>query len=111
MWSRIFAGIVASAVFTAPSGQAMSAPDEGQCRVVNAEKLPPESGGAAAMCSTIEQAIAVRAPKVRYRAEVRVLSQSGLAVKVEVAGRKLPEQHFAIMDRNINPGFVKRAAE
>ena len=89
----------------------MSAPQTGPCRVLNGEKLPPESGGAAAICAAFEQAIAARAPHARYTAEVRVLSPSALAVNVEVSGRKLEEQHFGVMDRNLNPGSIKRFAD
>jgi hypothetical protein len=91
---------------SAPQGKA-----SGPCHVVGAEKLPPESGGSAAICSAIEQAVSVRTAKTNYSAEVRVLSKSSLAVNVEVGGRKLEEQHFAVMDRNLNPGSIKRFAE
>jgi hypothetical protein len=114
MGRRIFAGFLAAAACVAACAPAMSAPREsapGPCRVVGGEKLPAESGGPAAICSAIEQAVAARAPKARYSAEVRVLSKSGLAANVEVGGRKLPEQHFAVMDRNLNPGSIKRFAE
>lgn len=88
----------------------MSAPEAGHCRVVNEAKLPADSG-ASMICSQIEQAVAMRAPNVAYKAEVRVLSKSGLAVTLEVGGRKLEEQHFGIMDRHINPTFIKRVAD
>jgi len=89
----------------------MTAPQDRPCRVLNGEKLPPESGGGPAICAAIEQAISARAPGIRYQAEVRVLSKSSLAVNVEVAGRKLEEQHFAVTDRNLNSGSIKRFAE
>jgi hypothetical protein len=111
MSSRILAAIVAIAASAAACGPAVSARQSGPCRVVDGAKLPPEVGGSAAICSAIEQAIAARAPNVRYTAQVRVLSLSAMAVNVEVEGRKLAEQHYAVMDRNINPGFIKRAAD
>ena len=111
MWSKIFAGILASAACVAACAPAMSASQGRPCRVLNGAKLPPEAGGAAALCSAIEQAIAARTPKVRYSAEVRVLSQSSLAVNVEVSGRRLAEQHYSVMDRNLNPSSIKRFAE
>lgn len=111
MWSKIFAGALASVAFVAASGPAVSAPQSVPCRVVGGEKLPPESGGAPAICAAINQAISARAPAARYHADVRVLSKSSLAVNVEVAGRKLEEQHFAVMDRNLNAGSIKRFAE
>ena len=111
MWSRIFAGILVSAALAAASSAAVSAPQLGHCRVLNDAKLPPDSGGASSICAEIEQAVAAKAPNVAYKAEVRVLSKSGLAVNVEVGGRKLEEQHFSIMDRYINPTFIKRVAD
>ena len=111
MWSKIFAGIIASAAVVAASAPAMSAPQARPCRVVDAQKLPPQSGGATAICSAIEQAVAARAPKARYSAEVRVLSMSRLSVNVDVSGHKLAEQHYAVMDRNLNPSSIKRFAE
>ena len=89
----------------------MSAPEAGHCRVINEAKPPADSGGAPTICSEIEHAVAVKAPNVAYKAEVRVLSKSGLTVSLEVGGRKLEEQHFGIMDRYINPTFIKRVAD
>jgi hypothetical protein len=113
MWSRIFAGTLMSAACAAGAATMSATHENGppSCRVVGAEKLPKDSGGAASICSAIERAIAAAAPKVRYTAEVRVISRSALAVNVEVDGRKLAEQHFAVMDRNLNPGSIKRFAE
>ena len=111
MWSKIFAAVLASASFVAACAPAMSAPQDRPCRVLNGEKLPPESGGAAGLCSAIERAMAARAPKIRYTAEVRVLSKSALAALVVANGKPLPEQQFAVSDRNLNPGSIKRFAE
>jgi hypothetical protein len=111
MWSRIFAGIAASAALVAGCAPAMSAPQNGPCRVVNGEKLPPESGGAAAICSAIEKAMSTHAPKVKYSAEVRVLSKSALTVAVVANGKKLPDQNMSVMDRDLNPWAIERFAE
>src|SRR5690242_11343814 len=111
MWSKIFAVVLASATFVAACAPAMSAAQNRPCRVVNGEKLPPESGGASAVCSAIEHAMAARAPKVRYTAEVRVLSKSALAALIVANGKALPEQQFAVSDRNLNPLSIKRFAE
>ncbi len=110
MWSRIFAGILASAIAVAACVPAMSAPQARPCRVLNGDKLPPESGGAAAICSAIEKAMSVRAPKVKYSAEVRVLSKSALTVAVVANGKKLPDQNMSVMDRNLNPWAIDRFA-
>jgi hypothetical protein len=104
--------IVVFAAGAAACVPAMSAsPAPVSCRVVQGEKLPAEVGGPAAVCASIERAIATRAPQVRYSAEVRILSQSSLAVNLTVDGHKLAEQHYSIMDRNLNPGTIKRFAE
>src|SRR5690348_1532297 len=111
MSSRILAVVAGIAACAAASGPGMSATHAGPCRVVNGGKLPPEVGGAGAICTSIEQAVAARAPNVRYSAEVRVLSKSSFALNAEVEGRKLEEQHFGVMDRNLNPTSIKHFAE
>lgn len=91
----------------------MNSPDSRSphCRVVDGGKLPAETGGAAALCATIEQAVSARAPGVAYRAEVRALSASRLAATLTVNGRTLPEQNFARMDRDLDrPAFERFAA-
>ena len=78
--------------------------------MLGSEKLPARSGGAAAVCSEIERAVASAAPKVRYSADVRVLSKSRLSAALVVNGRALPEQKFAIMDSELDAGAIKRFA-
>jgi hypothetical protein len=111
MWSRIFAAVLASATSVAACAPAMSAPQAPPCRVVNGEKLPPESGGAEAICAAIEQAVSARAPAVRYSAEVRVISKSALSARIVADGRTLPEQHLSVSDRYLNPLSIKHFAE
>lgn len=111
MWSRILGGVLASTALVAACAPAMTAPQNRPCRVLNGDKLPPESGGADAICSAIEHAIAAKAPKVRYTAEVRILSKSGLTVSVIANGKKLPDQNMSVMDRNLNPWAIQRFAE
>ena len=114
MWSRILGTIVVFAAGAAACAPAMSAPQAGApgpCRIVDAGKLPAEAGGGDAICSAIAQAIAARAPDVRYSAEVRVLSKSSIAVNVAIGARKLAEQHYSVMDRNLNPASIKRFAQ
>jgi hypothetical protein len=41
---------------------------------------------------------------------VKVISPSRLTATMVVKGHKLPEQHFATMDRNLTPGAVRRFA-
>src|SRR3954452_12978773 len=112
MWSRFHGTVLACAVLAAASAPAMSAPkDLGTCRVLQAEKLPAGTGGAEGICSAVQRAITARAPLVRYSAEVRILSKSALAVNIKVEGRKMPEQHYAVMDRNLNSNSIRHFAE
>jgi hypothetical protein len=83
----------------------------GHCRVVAGEKLLARSGGGAAICSEVESAIAARAPGARYSTEVSALSASRLAAKLVVDGKTLPEQNFAIMDRDLDSAAIKRFAQ
>ena len=80
------------------------------CNVVAGEKLAAGSGGAKGICAEVERAMAAALPGVRYTAEVRVISPSRLAATMVVKGHRLPEQHFATMDRNLTPGAVRRFA-
>jgi hypothetical protein len=90
----------------------MSAPaHEPQCTVNGAEKLPAEVGGANALCGALERAVAAKVPGLRYSAELRVASPSALIANLTVNGRKLPEQRFGVMDRNLNPGSIQRFAQ
>lgn len=96
---------------TLPAGAvAMSAPGQHHCRVIAGEKLPAASGGADAICTAIERAVAASAPDVRFSAEVKVVRPSMLATTLVVNGRTLPEQKFAVMDRDLNAASVKRFA-
>ncbi|HJQ17638.1 MAG TPA: hypothetical protein VJ859_11640 [Allosphingosinicella sp.] len=82
------------------------------CRVVGGEKLPAASGGSDALCAAIEQAASARVPGVTYSVEVRVLSSSMLSVGLTTAdGRPLPEQNFAITDRDMTETSFRRFAE
>jgi hypothetical protein len=81
-----------------------------RCHVIDGAKLPAESGGPQALCAAIERAAASRAPGVRFRAEVRVLSESTLAATVTRDGQALPEQKFATMDRPLTAAAFERFA-
>jgi hypothetical protein len=91
----------------------MSTPEQAQgpCRVTGAEKLPPEAGGAGAICAAVERAVAAQAPKVRYSVEVRVLSPTAHAANQEAGGRKLPELRFSVSDRELNPRAIGHFAD
>lgn len=92
----------------------MSAPQkagQGSCSVAGAEKLPKDTGGADGICAALDRAAAAKAPGVRYSAQFRVPSPSVLIASLTVNGRKLPEQRFGVMDRNLNPGSIERFAQ
>jgi hypothetical protein len=80
------------------------------CRVVDGDKLPAESGGANALCTAIERAIAARAPGVAFTVEVKVVSSSRLKAALSRDGVRLPEQNFASMDRELRPDSFDRFA-
>src|SRR5438067_6924433 len=80
VWTKLTAFVVALGTSLAATGAcAMSAPAPGPCRVIGAEKLPGQAGGANAICAAVERAVATKTPSLRYSAEIRVLSRSALA--------------------------------
>lgn len=109
----IVAATLAGIAFVSGSACAVNAPEGAQprCRVIGGEALPAASGGADALCAAIEQAAATRAPGVKYSAEVRVLPRSRLVAMLTADGRKLPDQKFAAMDREITRDSLQRFAE
>jgi hypothetical protein len=82
-----------------------------RCSVVDAGKLPPDSGGADALCAAVDRAMSVRAPGVTYSAEIRVLSASRLVATLTREGRTMPEQNFASMDRDLTTSSFERFAQ
>ena len=92
------------------AGHSVAMSKSGRCTVVAGEKLPPTSGGSDAVCSEVERAIAALAPGVSYTAEIKVLSPARLSAILVVNGRALPEQNFAIMDRELSRSAFERFA-
>lgn len=113
-WVRFATCLLAGAAAASATGAcAMSAPEQQRdthCSVTGSEKLPAEAGGADAICNAIERALAARAPNIQYVVEVRVRSASMMAATLIVGGRTLPDQNFAVMDRNLNRGSIERFA-
>jgi len=81
-----------------------------RCQIMGGDKLPAVSGGSATVCAEIERAIGASAPNVQYSIEVKVLSATRLAASLMVDGHALPEQHFAIMDSELDAGAIQRFA-
>ena len=103
---------LAAAASFCSSACAMSTPSSHThaCRVADGDKLPAGSGGPRALCAAIERAVAERAPGISFTIEVRVLSQSRLAATLTRDGEKLPEQNFAVMDRDLSTDSFERFA-
>src|SRR5690242_13800749 len=113
-WVRVAASMLAgAAVVSASDACAMTAPifENLKCTVVGPDKLLAEAGGADALCAAIHAALAKAAPNARVAVEVRVSSPSMLAARLTVEGQQLPEQKFAVMDRNLNPGSIEQFAQ
>lgn len=88
-----------------------SSPQLVECRVVGGEKLPAETGGADAVCAAITRAAAAQSPARKFSVEVRVLTSASLAATLTTSdGTVLPEQRFAISDRNLTRGSLERFA-
>jgi hypothetical protein len=82
------------------------------CRVVNGDKLPVGSGGAAALCKAVTAAVDAQAPGQNYSVEIRVLGTSRLAAVVTAGdGQKVAEQQLASMDKPLTNGSFKRLAD
>jgi hypothetical protein len=112
MWRDFSVALsLAAVVSMSESACAMSSADrQARCNVVNGDKLPAESGGAAALCSAIESAAAKRAPGVGYSVEVKVQSSSRLAADLVREGHALPQQNYATMDRALTRQSFERFA-
>jgi hypothetical protein len=85
--------------------------NEPRCVVEHGDRLPPETGGAAALCAAIMKAAGERAGRLPATVDVRVLSPSSLSATVKLAdGRVLPEQNMAVSDRQLNRQSIDRFA-
>lgn len=112
MRGALHSGIVALAAIVFASGNAVTGSvPKNSCRVIGAEKLPPDMGGTAGICTAIEQAARARAPNVAYSADVNVVSASRLTASLIVNGKSLPEQRFAVMDHRLNASAIQHFAE
>ena len=112
MWRDFSVALLLTAVVPmSESACAMSSVDrQARCSVVDGDKLPVESGGAAALCSAIESAAARRAPGVDYSVKVKVQSSSRLAAALVREGHDLPQQNYATMDRELTRQSFERFA-
>jgi hypothetical protein len=112
MRGALHTGIVALAALILASGNAVTGTvPKHPCRIVGGEKLPPETGGIAGICSAVEHAVGAHAPNVAYSAEVKVVSASRLTASLIVNGKSLPEQNFAVMDHKLNASAIQHFAD
>jgi len=82
-----------------------------ECKVAGSEKLPPESGGADALCTAIKTAVAAKIPGVGFTANVTVVSDWKLGATITTAdGRHLPEQRHVVMDAKLSRTSFERFA-
>ena len=89
----------------------MSGGPAAHCRVVTGEQFLTGAVSGNIVCSEIERAIAAVAPHARYSAEVKAMPRARLSARLVVNGRTLPEQNFAVMDRELDLGSIRRFAE
>jgi len=80
-----------------------------ECRVTGGEKLPAETG-AEMICAAVRGALAAARPLVPVRVEVLVTSNSSLTARIEVAGKRLPDEEVAVMDRKLSKGAIDMLA-
>lgn len=80
----------------------------GQCRITAGSKLPADLNKA--LCEEVKRAVAQAVPGSRFNAEVTVVSPSRLAAKLTVNGKALPQQNFAVMDRQLEIDSIRRFA-
>lgn len=103
--------LAAGLAFASQGACAMNspAPAASGCRVTGEAKLPPEIGGADALCTTIRQAVSASAPGFAFTLDIKVLSESMLSASLTTAdGRKLPEMRHAVMDRTLTRTSLER---
>ena len=84
-----------------------SAEPSSACQVRGAHKLPPEIGGAEAVCAAIKQAL----PGQGYSVQITVHSPSSISARVKTSdGRERPEQRMAVSDGALRSSSVHRFA-
>jgi hypothetical protein len=106
----LFVGAAVAPACGTPMSAAAGKPG-GRCVLDSAAQLAAPSGDGDAICREIERAVAAAAPTTRYSVKVTVVSASRLSAVLIVNGRPLPEQNFAVMDRELNPVSIRRFAE
>ena len=87
-----------------------------RCTVEGEAKLPPEIGGADAVCGAIVRAALPVIQRAGIAPEtigvsVRVKSDSRISAVPSIGGKALPEQNVAISDRTLNQRSIAMLAD
>lgn len=98
---------------------ATSEPTSGQglnCTVRNADKLPPELGGEAAICSMMAKILLPSLHQAGLASSafalfVSVKSESRISAVASVNGKPVPEQNVASSDRALSAGAIEMLAQ
>lgn len=80
------------------------------CVVEGGDKLPPETGGPAAICATISDALKSEAGAVPVQVRVEVKSNAWLVAHIERDGVALPDQNMAVSDGRLKKSSIDRFA-
>jgi hypothetical protein len=98
---------------------ATSEPALGQginCTVQNADKLPPQLGGEAAICSIMANILLPSLHQAGLASSalalfVNVKSESRISAVASVNGKPMPEQNVASSDRSLSAGAIEMLAQ
>jgi hypothetical protein len=82
-----------------------------KCHVSGSAKLSEQSGGVGALCAAIEAALGEQVPAQNLSVEITVLGPSRISALVTSdTGRKLAEQKYGSMDRELTRSSFERFA-
>ena len=80
------------------------------CKVIGADKLPAQTGGASALCGAIEKALAETKVTGPISIEITIRSPRVLAAAVKRGDVALPEMTMDVFDTAINQDIIDRFA-
>ena len=81
------------------------------CKVVGADKLLADAGGAMNLCEQIQSAAAAAAPGVPFAVEIQSPAAHTLAARISLPnGRVLPDLNITIIDRPLDRSSIERFA-
>lgn len=80
------------------------------CVVEGGEKLPPDTGGATAVCAVIANELKTQTGGVAVQVRVEVKSGSWLVARITRDGVDLPDQNMAVSDGRLRKSSIDRFA-